>query len=205
MIRAELLRLLSWLWAAFGIYWVGSAFLKRSRDHAASGEESGRTLKPTGEPSAYRWLRLSILALTFALLFSRRTAFGGLATRLFPESNYISAFGFGAALLGFAVAIWARIALGRYWSDKVVLQQHHRLIRSGPYAFMRHPIYSGVLLSVAGSAILLGEVRGLLAFCVLLVNYVIKARREERLLERQFDREFLEHRARAGFLLPKLR
>jgi protein-S-isoprenylcysteine O-methyltransferase Ste14 len=68
---------------------------------------------------------------------------------------------------------------------------------------MRHPIYSGVLLGVAGTALVLGEVRGVVAFVMLLVNYSIKAKREERILGHKFGEEFEFHRKQTGFLLPK--
>jgi protein-S-isoprenylcysteine O-methyltransferase Ste14 len=82
-------------------------------------------------------------------------------------------------LCGMGVGSWSRIALGKYWSDKVILQTEHQLIRNGPYSRMRHPLYSGVLLAVLGTALVLGQVRGLVSFVVLLVNYAIKAKREE--------------------------
>jgi protein-S-isoprenylcysteine O-methyltransferase Ste14 len=109
------------------------------------------------------------------------------------------------ALAGITLALWARLHLGRNWSDKVVLKVDHELIRSGPYAYLRHPIYSGVLLGVAGTAIVVGEWRGVIAFCMLLVNYSIKARREEKILSVQFGEAFELHKRDAGFLLPKLR
>ena len=85
-----------------------------------------------------------------------------------------------------------------------MLQADHKLVRSGPYAYMRHPIYTGVLLGVAGTAVVLGEWRGAAAFLLLLTNYIIKARREEKILAQQFGEEFRLHQKQAGFLLPKL-
>jgi protein-S-isoprenylcysteine O-methyltransferase Ste14 len=194
--QAELYHLLAYLWCAFGIYWMGAAVLKRSGSRRAESPQSR-------ESRFYRPLRLAILAGTFSLLFWQRTAVGILGTRFTPFSPAISATGFVAALIGLAVALWARVRLGQYWSDKVVLQEGHRLIRSGPYAYMRHPIYSGVLLGVAGTALVLGEVRGMVAFVMLLVNYCIKAKREEQILEHAFGEEFKLHRKQTGFLLPK--
>ena len=124
--------------------------------------------------------------------------------RFIPDSLPIAWAGLGAALAGLAIAIWARIHLGHYWSDKIILKVDHELIRSGPYAYMRHPIYSGVLFGVFGTALLLGEVRGLLAFSLLLINYAIKAKREERILADHFGEQFRAYTSRAGFLLPRL-
>ena len=192
---AEVSHLLAYLWAAFGVYWIGTAVLKRGASKAESQQPR--------ESRFYRPLRLLILAVTFSLLFWQRTAAGFLGARFIPSSAAVSSVGFAAALIGLAVALWARVRLGQYWSDKVMLQDDHRLIRSGPYAYMRHPIYTGVLLGVAGTALVLGEVRGIVAFVMLLVNYSIKAKREEKILGYEFGEEFESHRKQTGFLLPK--
>jgi len=196
MIRTELFHLLAYLWAAFGVYWMGVPLLNRA---PAQGKSTH-----SGEFRLYRPLRLLILAVTFSLLFWGHAAVGFLGRRFAPTSAALAIAGFAAALLGLAVATWARINLGRYWSDKVVLQADHKLVRSGPYAYMRHPIYTGVLLGVAGTAVVLGEWRGVAAFLLLLTNYIIKARREEKILAQEFGEEFRLHQKQAGFLLPKL-
>lgn len=191
MSAARLLDILGYIWAGFGVYWF------------ATGVKGKAT--QTHEPHWYRLARLGILALVFVLLFSNRTAVGVLGYRFMPELAAAAYFGFAAALLGLAIAVWARIHLGQYWSDKVVLKVDHQLIRTGPYAHMRHPIYSGVLLAVLGTALVLGQWRGFLAFVILLVNYLIKAKKEDRILANQFGGEFREHESHAGFLLPRFR
>jgi protein-S-isoprenylcysteine O-methyltransferase Ste14 len=191
MTQAQPLGILGWLWAAFGVYWVVAA-------------RGGKAAQST-EPQLYRFFRLAILFVTFALLFSERTRIGPLGRRFLPQNRAIEGIGFLLALSGMAIAVWARIHLGQYWSDKVVLKVDHQLIRTGPYAYMRHPIYSGVLLAVAGTAQVVGEWRGLLALVILVVNYSIKARREEQILAGAFADTFADHKRRAGFLLPRLR
>jgi len=197
MRETELLTILGYPWSAFGVYWVAAATRRKSPASGAAPQ--------TGEPHLFRVLRLSILAVTFALLFWQRLAIGFLGLRFVPASPALSWAGFLATLAGFGIATWARIHLGQYWSDKVVIQSGHQLIRTGPYAYRRHPIYSGVLLGVLGTAVVLGEWRGLIAFALLLTNYAIKARREDRLLAASFGEQFHEHRRRAGFLFPRLR
>ena len=174
-------------WAGLGLVWSAPA----------NGPQSA-------EFKWYRPLRLVVLAAVFALLFWNVTGVGFLGKRFVPDIPVLGLLGFVAAIAGMAVTSWSRIALGRYWSDKVILQTEHQLIRSGPYACMRHPLYSGVLLAVLGTALVLGEVRGLLSFVVLLFNYSIKAKREERILAERFGPEFQEHEKQAGFLLPRL-
>lgn len=190
MSQPQLLRILEWTWIAFGVYWL----------IAARGVNEART----SESPVYRILRLLLLLITFTLLFAKSSAIGFLEHRFLPQTPLIAHIGFGLAIAGMGVAIWARVSLGQYWSDKVVLKVDHQLIRSGPYARMRHPIYSGVLLGIAGTALILDEWRGVLAFLLLLNNYAIKAKREEGILAGAFAEEFAGHKRRAGFLLPRL-
>jgi protein-S-isoprenylcysteine O-methyltransferase Ste14 len=183
-------QLLSCLWAAFGLYWLVSA--------------AGMHATKSGEAHSYRLLRIPILVLTFILLLTPVLRIGPLAWRFIPEGKSTRDLGIALTLCGLAIAVWARSHLGRYWSDKVELKVDHKLIRSGPYAYMRHPIYSGVLLGVAGTAIVVGEWRGVLAFAILLTNYTVKARKEERLLSTEFAREFEAYKRESGFLIPRL-
>jgi protein-S-isoprenylcysteine O-methyltransferase Ste14 len=195
--REFLLTLLGYLWPAFGLYWLAAAVRGKSDDAAAAPQ--------TGEPHFFRVMRLSVLGTTFALLFWQRLAIGFLGRRFVADFSALDYSGFVATLAGLGIATWARIHLGRNWSDKVVIQAGHQLIRTGPYARLRHPIYSGVLLGVLGTAMVLGEWRGVMAFLLLLTNYAVKARKEDRVLAQSFGAEFDEHKRRAGFLLPKLR
>lgn len=194
--REPLLTILEYLWSAFGLYWFAAA---------ARGRSAARTAHQTGEPHFFRVVRLSILIITFALLFWQRLAIGLLGQRFAPDFPALDYAGFVATLIGLGIATWARIHLGRNWSDKVVIQAGHQLIRTGPYARLRHPIYSGVLLGVLGTAVVLGEWRGVVAFVLLLTNYAIKARKEDRVLAQSFGAQFEEHKHHAGFLLPRFR
>ncbi len=153
MSQSILLPMLKVIWAVFGIYWLVVA--------------RGGKVAEAGERNFYRPLRLTVLVVTFTLLFSERMAIGFLGGR-FVQLPAISYAGFAVTLAGLGVAVWARIHLGQYWSDKVALKVDHQLIRSGPYAYMRHPIYSGVLLGVAGTALVVGEWRAATAFMLLL-------------------------------------
>jgi protein-S-isoprenylcysteine O-methyltransferase Ste14 len=191
---ADLLTTTAIIWALFGVYWVLCAV--RNRKSFTPPAES--------ESSFYRPFRILLLAFAFLLLFWKRTAIGVLGSRFVPQTSAIAIAGFVIMLAGLGIGLWARRHLGEYWSDKVMLQASHKLIRSGPYAYMRHPIYSGVLLGMAGTALILGEWRGVLSFLLMSINYTIKAKREEHILRTQFGAEFEEHKNHAGFLLPRL-
>jgi protein-S-isoprenylcysteine O-methyltransferase Ste14 len=177
------------LWVAFGTY----QFLSALRPGQNKIEE----------PPVYRMLRLLILITTFTLLLSPWLRIGPLARRFVPNYPGLEEAGLVITLFGLALVVWARRHLGKYWSDKIVIKVDHQLIRSGPYAHMRHPIYSGILLAVAGTALAVGEWRGVLALSLLFITYVVKAYKEDRLLAASFAEIFEEYRRHTGFLIPR--
>ncbi len=178
------------MWTLLGIYWLWNA--RRAGNIAVQ------------EAPWWRLARLAILTLTFLLLLSPWLRIGFLGARFLPETSAARVVGVAVTGLGILLCVWARVCLGTYWSDKVILQTAHQLVRSGPYRYLRHPIYSGVLLGILGSAIAIGEGRGIAALAMLGVNYFAKARREERMLAGHFGAEYAEYRKQAGFLVPRI-
>ena len=100
------------------------------------------------------------------------------------------------------MAIWARVALGRNWSGTVTIKQYHQLIRTGPYSVVRHPIYSGLLLALLGTALAVGETRGLVALAGAFLMGIFKARTEERFMIEQFGSQYEDYRKRTKALVP---
>jgi protein-S-isoprenylcysteine O-methyltransferase Ste14 len=88
----------------------------------------------------------------------------------------------GLVLAGFAWMWWARVHLGRMWSSSVALKADHKIVRSGPYAITRHPIYTGLLLAVVGTAAVRPSISTALGVGLFALGIVIKLRQEERLL-----------------------
>jgi protein-S-isoprenylcysteine O-methyltransferase Ste14 len=156
------------------------------------------------EPSGEKLLRIGVAVVAFFLLDSNDPRFGVLNRRFLPWSYSIFALGALLTWAGVAFAIWARYHIGRYWSASVALKAGHELIRTGPYARIRHPIYTGILLSFVGTAIAIGRYRGIVAFAIMLISFIWKSRREEALLQGQFGPAFEEHRSHTGFFLPRL-
>ena len=95
-----------------------------------------------------------------------------------------------------------RRALGRNWSAAVRIGEDHELIRSGPYARLRHPIYTGVLFMVIGIAISTAQVHALVALAILFVAYIRKTGLEEAILENQFGSAYDDYRKRSWRLIP---
>jgi len=104
---------------------------------------------------------------------------------------------------GIAICFWARWHLGSNWSGTVTLKEGHELIRTGPYRTIRHPIYTGILLAIFGTAVQIGQVRGFLAFVIAWASFYVKARREESFLTEEFGDRFAEHIQRTGMFLPR--
>ena len=110
-----------------------------------------------------------------------------------------------AALVGVGVAVawWARLHLGRMWSARITRKADHKVVDSGPYAVVRHPIYSGLLLSLLATAAAKGTVLGIAGFAILLIGIWLKARLEERWLTEELGADaYAKYRRRVPMLLP---
>lgn len=177
-------------WLVFFLYWAISAL-------------SSKVAKKS-ESRAERLKRMIPLTAAYLLLFYKATPLGGLNKRFVRDSSYAALIGVTLTAAGVAFAIWARWHLGANWSAIVSIREQHELIRSGPYRRVRHPIYAGMLLAMAGTALVLGEVRGLLAFAITLFAFYSKARKEEAWLKREFGENFEAHRQQTGMFLPKI-
>jgi protein-S-isoprenylcysteine O-methyltransferase Ste14 len=111
----------------------------------------------------------------------------------------------GTALIacGFGVAWWARVHLGALWSGQITTKADHRVVDTGPYRIVRHPIYTGVLLSVYATAFVKGTLFGLTGALVITLGLWMKARIEERWLAVELDPGAYErYRQRVPMLLP---
>jgi len=142
------------------------------------------------------------LAAAFILLSADPARFGRLSARWLPESAVVAWIGVLVTAAGLGFAVWARAVLGRNWSAEVQLKEGHRLIRVGPYALARHPIYTGMLGGFLGAAVALGEIRGLLALAVAFAAFLFKSRREEAALATRFDAEYARYRREVKALIP---
>lgn len=178
-------------WYAFGGYWAITWLrVKRTKET---------------EKSADRLITVGVIALAFVLMFYRWPPIAAFDLRFVPAEPLIAYGGVLLASLGAAVAIWARYCLGQNWSARVTLKEGHRLIRSGPYRWVRHPIYTGMLLGAVGRAFTVGELRAVVGVLLILAAHSRKAAREEGMLTREFGEEYTAYRHSTGFLFPRLR
>jgi protein-S-isoprenylcysteine O-methyltransferase Ste14 len=121
--------------------------------------------------------------------------------RLYPGVVLIGA---PLVLIGLGIAVWARFYLGGNWSRSVTFKQDHELIRSGPYRYVRHPIYTGILIAVAGTACAIGQWRGVVGFVLTLIAFWYRSRLEERLLIEHFGDSYRRYREQVKGLIPYL-
>jgi protein-S-isoprenylcysteine O-methyltransferase Ste14 len=124
-----------------------------------------------------------------------------LTGRFIPVGPIFPAVGTILLAVGLGFAVWARRHLGRNWSVQVVVKEDHTLIRTGPYRYVRHPIYTGILLAMLGMAIAIGEWRVLLGFGFMLLSFMIKSRQEERRMRETFS-EYAEYQRQTAALIP---
>jgi protein-S-isoprenylcysteine O-methyltransferase Ste14 len=177
------------LWLLFIAYWAVAA--------VGAKRNAGK----------HRWgiqiaLRIALVSLVFALLQSRslRELLGEIQRRA-GHSAVLGWSGVALCLLGFGLAMNARRHLGRNWGMPMSRKQDAQLVTSGPYAFIRHPIYTGLLLATLGSAM------GISIFWAPVLIFVgayfiYSARREEAVMLQLFPEQYAAYRARTGMLTP---
>jgi protein-S-isoprenylcysteine O-methyltransferase Ste14 len=102
----------------------------------------------------------------------------------------------GVAALGFLFCWWARLHLGRLWSGWITKKEGHRIVDSGPYRLVRHPIYTGLLTAAVATAAVKGTGHALVGLALLIVAYWMKARLEERFLRGELGKENYDAYAR---------
>lgn len=179
--------LVSWIWSVLMLVWLAMWFSMKRAKKLETPWERVQHIVP-------------VLA-AFWLLFGN--AWGILGERLFPETPGVSWAGVLVTALGVGIGVWARLSLGANWSGMVVLKKDHELVRRGLYRWIRHPIYTGILVAFLGTELIQGHGRGLLGFVILWLSFYFKARREENFLRQEFGEGFEEHARHTGMFLPK--
>jgi len=176
------------VWIAVGTVWAVGAILAKPAVRR--------------EPVAFRLTHLALMALGIWLIFSASARRGPLAWRFAPDAGPVEWFGFGLTLMGAAFAVWARLFLGGNWSAMVTIKKDHQLVRKGPYAVVRHPIYSGFLLGLFGTALAFGQISALVGLALGFVALWFKAQVEERFMVDRFGDEYARYRHDVKALIP---
>ncbi len=181
----------SFLWVAWLVIWMVWAFGTK------------RTERRESTSSRLSYTVLTVAA--FWLMFAGDVPRVWLRTRLYPPTSWTNWLGIAVTAVGLGFAIWARAYLGRNWSGMVSVKIGHELVRSGPYRWVRHPIYSGMILAMLGTAVVRHQVRGLIAVVLLYAGFTIKSRIEEQAMTATFGPEYAQYASTTGAIIPRLR
>ena len=178
----------AYLWTALWIFWLVTAlFVKRSIRRQSPGS---------------RIVQFLPVIAGFYFLFGRGVWPHWLRLRFVPVSPVWMWTGLVITAMGIAFSVWARLWIGRNWSGTVTIKEQHELIQNGPYGLVRHPIYSGFLLAFLGTAIIVGELHGLMGFPMVVLGWGLKARLEESFMTQQFGAAYLDYKRRVKALVP---
>lgn len=138
------------------------------------------------------------------LMLWQRLSIGWLGLAVLPHNFVTGMIGVLICAAGLVFAVWARRTLGANWSGVVTLKEGHELIQRGPYRLVRHPIYTGVLMLVLGTGIVVGEVRSFLATLFFIFSFSLRIRDEEKVLSQQFPQEYAAYKKHTEMLIPWL-
>lgn len=173
------------LWGALILYWIINAF---------GNKQTAQRVIPI-------WRR-AMLLVALLLLLLRRNHPSWYDRRFYMPSLACAEVGLALALLGVALAIWARRVLGKNWSGNPTIKVDHELIQSGPYAIVRHPIYTGLLIAIFGSLMPDGRIADFGVFALFVALLTFKLKLEEGLMRQQFPEAYPEYCRRTYALVP---
>jgi protein-S-isoprenylcysteine O-methyltransferase Ste14 len=173
------------MFIAFSLYW----------DAAAKNASAAKT----SESPMSRGLHLTLVSAAQILVFA---PVPGLRARFLPDSTPLIVAALVLELVSFAMAIWARQFLGRNWSGAVTTKVDHELVRSGPYRWVRHPIYTGILGVYFSTALVSGEIHGLIGTAVAVIAYWRKIGMEEHYLRGEFGPAYDTYRTQTWAVIP---
>ncbi len=175
-------------WICWAVSWV-----------AAAVWSSPAVQRPPGSES---WPYRVMLSLGIVMILGQTSTYLG-APQLWNVGRDGAALLAFLTLPGFIFAWWARIHLGRLWSGSVTRKADHRIVDTGPYAIVRHPIYTGLIWATLVSAVATGTIVSLLGFGAMIIGFWLKARLEERFLVQQLGPQAYEAYCRSvPMLLP---
>ncbi|HWW33554.1 MAG TPA: isoprenylcysteine carboxylmethyltransferase family protein [Steroidobacteraceae bacterium] len=182
-------RLISWVWSAWALYWLVAAY--------------GNKATRRREPFASRLIYMLALVAGSVLIAWDRWPWGRALDEFFwPRSALSYLVGLAVLIVGLAFSVWARVHLGRNWSGTVTVKEDHELIRTGPYRYVRHPIYTGILTGAMGTAICSGTLRAALGLAIVAAAFIVKLRAEERFMRETFPGQYEKYSEEVPALVP---
>jgi len=185
--NAVALRIIIACWVVFIAYWKISALRTKA------------TAEKQGLLSSLRH-RIPVALGWWMLAFPRWPS--PMNSMIVPDAAWVRLTGAAVCIYGLCFTIWARHTLAGNWSSNVTFKRGHELVRSGPYRYARHPIYTGLLIMSLGTAIEIGQLHCWLSLPVTVIGFWIKLSQEERLLLRHFPNEYPVYQKQVKALVP---
>jgi protein-S-isoprenylcysteine O-methyltransferase Ste14 len=186
----SVIHIISALWTSFFFVWLLAwMWTKRTRERV---------------PLSSRLLYGIPVCIGSYLMLTDNVQLGWLEWRLIPKNMLLQILAVSLTTAGIALAIWARFYLGQNWSSAVSIKVGHQLIHTGPYRWVRHPIYSGILLALIGTVLERGKPAGLLAIALFWLGFWIKSSMEERFMRKTFGQDYEAYSRTTGALVPRL-
>lgn len=169
----------------------------------AAAAWSERTVR---RPAVRREVLYRVLTVAGAMLMFGFNPGGVRAdTPLWPVAPAIAWVLAALVICGFLFMWWARIHLGQLWSSSVTRKEHHHVVDTGPYAIVRHPIYTGLLLAIIATVLIRGTIITLAGSALIVIGIYVKARLEEEFLRQQLGESYAAYARRVPMLVPFLR
>jgi protein-S-isoprenylcysteine O-methyltransferase Ste14 len=184
-------------WAAFLLVWLVLAFNVK------------RDIRGDRNPWQQYWF-LPLVAVLVLIFAAARVAAGAahftnsqmiIYRSIFPLPPVLGWFAAVLTVLGVSFAIWARLHLGRNWSSRPTAKEHHELVTTGPYAYVRHPIYTGLIFMALGTA-LTGSIWGISVFFAASIIFTLRIAKEEKIMLELFPNEYPGYQKRTKRLVP---
>jgi protein-S-isoprenylcysteine O-methyltransferase Ste14 len=178
------------LWILFGVVWIVSWLRTKPAQQKA--------------PPVARLLYSTPILIGSYLIFADWSRFNWARAHILPRSVALDLGAIMLTTFGIGLAIWARFYLGTNWSSAVSVKVGHELVRTGPYRWVRHPIYCGLLLALVGTALQHDRLIGLAAVALFWLGFWIKSGMEEQFMRQTFGEQYAEYCKTTGGLMPKL-
>jgi protein-S-isoprenylcysteine O-methyltransferase Ste14 len=178
-------------WIIFFGYWLISAFfVKKTIERSSS--IGWRLITPI----------IGIIIIIFLVKIMPQGYAQILTSIIIPNTLTSAIIGSLITILGLAICIWARTTIGRNWSGSVVFKKNHELVTNGPYKFVRHPIYTGMITMLIGTSIYYGYASIFLIPILAFVSFALKSRQEEKLMIKHFGKKYIEYKKRTKAIIP---
>lgn len=174
-------------WITIGVVWLVTAVSAKRAERSQTGIS--------------RVTQFVVATVGFTLVFGSRRL-GSLNRQFLPDSVMLAYLGLAITVAGIGFAMWARLLLGGNWSAVVTIKEGHNFVRKGPYNIVRHPIYSGGLFALIGTALVIAEWRCLIGILLVFLAWWSKLRLEEQFLREQFGAEYVAYQREVKALIP---